>query len=134
MANSGAAQERSRRVFTNEDIARPATPPPAAVEPASQPATDAASEPAETTSVAESEPEEPPEPKPELQRALELQQMLRQSLDDFQSKIATETDSARRSRLTRMSACINALLEDNEQIINELSQQNAQPSSSPRES
>ena len=135
VASSGAAQERkSRKVYTNEDIARPSATPVGTLEKSTESVPDAGVQQTQATPLPEGQAEGPGT---ELQKALGLQQMLRQNFEEYQTKIASETDPVRKSQWTSLSECMNELLQQNQQIIDEMSQErqrNSQQAGSPPES
>ncbi|MBI4464998.1 MAG: hypothetical protein HY647_09865 [Acidobacteria bacterium] len=109
------AQQRSdRRVFTNEDVARPE----AALPPAETPPEDSAS--AERTEPPAPSAESAGGPQTELKRAHELQAILRDAINEFNEKYDKETIEARKLRWETMVDCLNTLIQYNQLRINEL--------------
>lgn len=112
-----AASAQRGKVFTNEDIARPARSQPAAREAAEEQQQPAATESAQAAPAAT---EQLTGPRAELKRVLELQGTFRDSLEVYSEKMDQETNPARRDRLDRMVACLSTLLQQNQAYINEL--------------
>ncbi len=131
-AGSGTAQEsKARKVYTNEDVQRPSDTPVGATEKSPEPAPDATVQQTQTTPPNESPSEGPGA---ELQKALELQKVLRQNLEEYQNKIANETDPGRKSRWTSMAECLSTLLQYHQQTIDEINaevQRNSQQAGAP---
>ena len=128
-----AQQTRERKVFTNEDVARPAPSAPAKEAPASAEAP-AAEQPGAAAENA---------PRPEsaqsavvavkdldslrgLKLAQYVQDILRRDLSEFASKLDDETDPARQERWRNMMNAINLLMQQNLQYISELEEQSRQ--------
>ena len=111
------ASAQRGKVFTNDDIARPAPRRPAAREAAAERQQPAAAEAAQATPAPT---EQLTGPQAELQKALEFQGIFRDSLEVFYEKLDQETDPARRDRWDRMATCLSTLLQQNQAYINEL--------------
>jgi hypothetical protein len=107
---SAAAQEREKRVFTNDDF----PPPP--------PAATASGDDSEGEPASEEESSEFFLDQPEYQResAGRLHAVLREAMEEYQYKIENETLPILKERWIRMADCISVLLQDNQRTIDEL--------------
>ena len=129
-APSSFAQQRQRRVFTNDDISRPPAPAPAAA--AASPATSA-----EGTPGTEAAPSTPEAGAPEgadaaanlpggLSLSRFLQGTLRRFHTEFADRLEQETDPARQERLKTMMNLTMQLLAQNQLYIAEIQAQQPQ--------
>ncbi len=112
-----SASAQRGKVFTNEDIARPAPSRPAAPEAAAEQQQPAAADAAQATPASA---EQLTGPQAELKRALELQEIFQQSRQEYNRKFNQETNPARLDRWDRMIICLTTLLQQNLRYINEL--------------
>ena len=123
-APSSFAQQRQRRVFTNE-VSQKAAPPPA-------PAATPAAAPAEGTPAAEAAPSgfEDPKEDPNLPPGLSLSQFLQGTLrrfhTEFADRLEQETDPALQERLKTMMNLTMQLLAQNQLYIAEIQAQQPQ--------
>jgi hypothetical protein len=123
------AQQRQRRVFTNEDVsptppAAAATPAPAQAAPAEAPAEGAA--PADAAASGFEEPPADPNLPPGLALSNFLQGALRRFHTEFADRLAEETDPARQERIKLMMQLTMQLLMQNTLYINDLQAQQQQ--------
>lgn len=109
------AQAQRRRVFTNEDVAAPASAQPAAETPAESSPTPPAEGTAPRAAPASAE-----KPKGELGLVLELHEVLRNASELYSEKLGAETDENLRARWDRIVNYISSLMQENQQVINEL--------------
>lgn len=132
---AGLAQQRQRRVFTNDDVAR--TPPPAPAPAA--PATPAATTPtpAGGTPTGEAAPTAPqaataegaaaaPDPPQGVALAESLQGVLRQYITELSGKLDQEVNTARQERWRNMMNLTMQLMSETQQYIAELQAQQPQ--------
>jgi len=131
LASPAFAQQRSGRVFTNEDF--PAAPAPAVAAPPAQPASPAASaEAAPETPAADVDPLKPSaNPKELVERLTAAQATLRFVMDQFNQKEAAETDEAAKERWHSMAQSIIMALQGNQQLLTEAQQEMQKPESAP---
>ncbi|MBI4442662.1 MAG: hypothetical protein HY649_04730 [Acidobacteria bacterium] len=106
-----AQQRGERRVFTNEDVERPA--------PAAETAAAESAEPAEPTEAADSA-ESRPGPQGELKWALDLQATLKDAYEAYLERLDNETIEARKLRWEIVVNSLNAVVQYNQMLINEL--------------
>jgi len=123
------AQQRQRRVFTNEDVSR--TPPPAPAAPATAETVPAAvsaegAPPADATASGFEEPPADPNLPPGLALSNFLQSALRRFHTEFADRLAEETDPARQERIKLMMQLTMQLLTQNTLYINDLQSQQQQ--------
>ena len=116
-----AQQRGERRVLTSEDVERPA--PPASEDSVSAEAT-ASAEPTEAADSAESR----PRPQGEFKWALDLQATLKDAYEAYLERLDKETIEARKLRWQIVVNSLNAVMQYNQLLINEL-QPGPQPSS-----
>ena len=118
-----AQQAKVRKVFTNEDVARPAPSAPATAELAAEPS-QAASVPVgdSTEAVPDSVKEAIPTPPLgfSIKMARELQYTLQQYLGKYSFNLEEETEPTRQERLRKMITSLMSLMQVNEQFISEL--------------
>ena len=124
---AAAQQSGQRRVLTNEDVARPAPPAPAAAE---SPAAQAVAPEAAKASAGAIPPGSTA--KSELQRAMELQAVLRDANDGFFERSEKETIEARKRRWEAVVNCLNTVIQYNQLLINELQEQPAGSTAAPQ--
>jgi len=131
-APSSFAQQRQRRVFTNDDISRPPAPAPAPAAAAASPATSA-----EGTPGTEAAPSTPEAGAPEgadaaanlpggLSLSRFLQGTLRRFHTEFADRLEQETDPALQERLKTMMNLTMQLLAQNQLYISEIQAQQPQ--------
>jgi len=122
LAVVGVSQARGQgKVYTNEDISRPAAEGPSAEEQSSAASAQQAPSEGAVPQAASSPADASQAPSSDYQRAMEFQQVLRQNLQELQGKMAAETNEARKTRWTAMVECVEELLQRNQDTINELS-------------
>ena len=129
-----AQQTRERKVFTNEDVARPAPSAPAEEAPAKEAvasgAESVAKSAAESPGAASAQPAVVAVKDLDSLRGLKLaqyvQDILRRDLSEFSSKLDDETDPARQERWRNMMNAITLLLYQNQQYISDLEEQSRQ--------
>ena len=127
------AQQRPRRIFTNDDVAR--TPPPAPAAPTT-PAT-----PAGGTPTGEAAPAAPqataegaaaaPNPPQGVALAESLQGVLRQYITELSGKLEQEVDTARQERWRNMMNLTMQLMSETQQYIVELQAQQPKEGEAP---
>ena len=110
-----AAQRSQGRVFTNEDVARPAPAQPAASETGSQPAP-SASQPNTTPAT---QPSAQGSQDDELKKLTALQTALTQAQNEIEARLGQASDQALTTRLTAMQECLNNLLTESRNLISE---------------
>ena len=129
------AQQRPRRVFTNEDISRTPPPPPAPAAPAAPagtPGTPPAGTPSAAAAPAEpaGAPTEAADSGEQLPQGLALaeflQGVLRRYMTEFSEKLDQEADSSRQERWRTMMNLTIQLMAQNQQYIAELQAQQPQ--------
>ena len=139
-----AQQGRQRRVFSNEDVARPAPSPPApepaakaaATEPAAEKAPAGEATPAEAptpdaAAAQELPPAAPLGPKQRLQRLTEIRDAFQKAIEEFSARAGSESDVTRRMRWENLNLCLSGVIQANQQLISELQDQIQQQAPAP---
>ena len=124
-----AQQPRQGKVFTNDDVARPAPEAPTAESPAKTDEAPAAATPSSESAAAAPAAAEQPSAPPELNLAQSFQGVLRRYMAGFSEKLDAETDPVRQERWRTMMNLTMSLMAQNQQYISEL--ESAAQSSSP---